>query len=222
MRLWKHIIMKKGFAFLLLFFILVACNKQEGIEKGAFDVKGDIVEVNSSENRILVEDKQKGLTWVALHENGDINDYEEGQEVVVWVDGGIDTSAPASTKALNIEILKKKVEITKEFVEDNAEIGLTYNEVRKLFGTEELADVVDNTETWLYDSTLDSDYEYNQSLESVAFEEIKEGNIGYQLYINFVDEKAFMYSYFYLGEDGKVWQYQITPNGETLNNPVSN
>ncbi len=116
----------------------------------------------------------------------------------------------------------KEVEITKAFVEENAEDGLTHDEVRERFGTEELADIVDNTETWLYDSTQNSDFEYNQSLESIAAEEIKKGNLKYQLYINFMDEKAFMYAYFYLGDDGKVWQYQITPNGETLNNPVSN
>lgn len=30
-----------------------------------------------------------------------------------------------------------------------------------------------------------------------------------------------MYSYFYKGEDGKVWQYAVTPNSETLNMSVS-
>ena len=116
----------------------------------------------------------------------------------------------------------KEVEITKEFVEENAEVGLTYDEVRERFGTEELADIVDNTETWLYDSTQNRDFEYEKSLESVSHDEIKSGNLEYQLYINFMDEKAFMYSYFYLGDDGKVWQYQITPNSEPLNIPVSN
>ena len=33
---------------------------------------------------------------------------KKGQEVVVWVDGGIDQSSPASTKALNIEITTPK------------------------------------------------------------------------------------------------------------------
>jgi hypothetical protein len=116
----------------------------------------------------------------------------------------------------------KEVEITKAFVEENAEVGLTYHEVRERFGTEELADVVDSTETWLYDSTHYSDFKYDKSLEAVSHEEIKSGNLEYQLYINFMDEKAFMYSYFYLGDDGRVWQIQITPNAEPLNNPVNN
>lgn len=34
--------------------------------------------------------------------------YEEGQEVAVWVDGGVDTSSPASAKALNIEVINPK------------------------------------------------------------------------------------------------------------------
>ena len=107
MKLWNHLFMKKGFTFLLLScFILVACNNQNEEVKGESDIQGNIVEVNSSENRLLVEDEQKGLTWVALHETGDIKDYDEGQEVVIWVNGGIDTSSPASAKALNIEIVK--------------------------------------------------------------------------------------------------------------------
>lgn len=118
---------------------------------------------------------------------------------------------------------KDEVEnITKAFVEENAEVGLNYGQVRERFGTEVLADVVDNTETWLYDSTQYSHFEYSRTLESVAHEEIKSGNVEYQLYINFIEKEAYMYSYFYLGEDGKVWQYQITPSNEPLNIPVSN
>ena len=118
--------------------------------------------------------------------------------------------------------LDKETVITKEFVEEYAKVGLTYSEVREKFGTEELADVVDNTETWLYDSSQHNDFTYDQSLEVVAFDEIKSDNLDYQLYINFIEEKAFMYSYFYKGEDGKIWQYQVTPNSEPLSSPVSN
>ncbi len=100
--------MKKGFIILLLIcFALVGCGKKEEV-KGAFDLKGNVVEINNKENSILVEDKDKGLTWVILHENGNIENYQEGQEVVVWVDGGIDTSSPSSAKALNIEITSPK------------------------------------------------------------------------------------------------------------------
>lgn len=116
----------------------------------------------------------------------------------------------------------RKVDITKELVEENAEIGLTYNEVREKFGTEELSDIVDNTETWLYDSASKDGYEYDKSLESVAFEELQEGNLEYQLYINFMDEKAFMYSYFYLGEDDRIWKYELTPDAAPRTVPVSN
>lgn len=116
----------------------------------------------------------------------------------------------------------KEIVITKEFVEDHAKVGLTYSKVRETFGTEELADVVDHTETWLYDSSQHNDFKYHQSLEVVAFDEIKSGNLDYQLYVNFMEEKALMYSYFYKGEDGNVWQYQITPNSEPSTNSVSN
>lgn len=112
--------------------------------------------------------------------------------------------------------------LTKSFVEENAEVGLSYDEVRERFGEEELSDVVDNTETWLYDDTSKEDFDYEKTLEVVAFDEIKSGDVDAQLYINFIDEKAFMYSYFYLGEDNKVWQYQIIPDADPLDIPVSN
>lgn len=115
-----------------------------------------------------------------------------------------------------------EVKITKAFVKENAEIGLSYSEVRERFGTEALSGVFDNTETWLYDSTQSNDFKYNQTADSIASEEIKSGNLGYQLYINFIEEEAYMYSYFYLGEDGKVWQYQVNPYSEPLHIPVSN
>lgn len=100
--------MNKIFIVLLLIcFALVGCGKKEEV-KGAFDIKGNVVEINDNENSILVEDKDKGLTWIALPENGNIKNYQQGQEVVVWVDGGIDTSNPASAKALNIEITSPK------------------------------------------------------------------------------------------------------------------
>ena len=100
--------MKKSFILLLLIcFALVGCNNKEEI-KGTFDIKGNVVEINEKENRILVEDKDKGLTWISLHDNLDIKNYHEGQEVVVWVDGGINTSSPASAKALNIELTPPK------------------------------------------------------------------------------------------------------------------
>lgn len=112
--------------------------------------------------------------------------------------------------------------LTKSFVEENAEVGLSYDEVRERFGKEELSDVVDNTETWLYDDTSKEDFDYEKTLEVVAFDEIKSGDVDAQLYINFIDEKAFMYSYFYLGEDNKVWQYQIIPDADPLDIPASN
>lgn len=96
--------MKKNLIILFLIcFALVGCSNKEDV-KGEFDIKGNIVEINEKENRILVEDVDKGQTWVALPENGNIKNYQEGQEVVVWVDGVIATTAPASAKALNIEI----------------------------------------------------------------------------------------------------------------------
>nr|WP_106782799.1 hypothetical protein [Lysinibacillus timonensis] len=115
----------------------------------------------------------------------------------------------------------KEFEITKVFVEENAELGLTYDEIRRRFGTAELADIVDNTETWIYYSSKDNNYKYDNSKKTVSHDEIKSGNLQYQFYITFIDGKAFIYSYFYLGDDGKVWKYEISPYSEPLNIPVS-
>ncbi|WP_059172073.1 DUF3221 domain-containing protein [Bacillus sp. FJAT-27445] len=88
-------------------FLLVGCNGDGEAVKGEFDVKGVISEISVRENRMLIEDNRIGPIWVTLPENGNIKRYGEGQEVVVWIDGGIDTSLPAQAKALNIEITKR-------------------------------------------------------------------------------------------------------------------
>lgn len=111
--------------------------------------------------------------------------------------------------------------LTKEFVEEHAQIGLSHEEVRDRFGEAELADVIDMTETWLYDETASNEYDYDKTLEVVAFDEIKAGDVEGQLYINFIDDKAFMYSYYYLGDDDKIWEYQIVPTGEPRHTAVS-
>lgn len=94
------------FPFLLLLsigFTLMGCNLGDA-EKGKVDLKGIVTEVNHESNRILLKDKNVGLVWVTLPETGDINRYKEGQEVVVWIKGGIRESSPAQADALNIEL----------------------------------------------------------------------------------------------------------------------
>lgn len=112
--------------------------------------------------------------------------------------------------------------LAKSFVEENAEIGLSYDDVRERFGEEELSEVVGNTETWLYNDTSKEDFDYEKTFGEVVFDEFKSGDVDAQLYITFTDEKASMYTYFYLGEDNKVWQYQILPDAEPLDIPKSN
>lgn len=109
MKFWSNTLLEKSFVLLFLCCFLLGACSNEGVKvKGEMDIKGNVIEVDSSETSILVEDKRKGVTWVALPDDEDIQDYEEGQEVAVWVDGGIDTSSPAYTKALHIEIINSK------------------------------------------------------------------------------------------------------------------
>ena len=81
--------------------------------------------------------------------------------------------------------------------------------------------VADQTETWLYDSTAYKQLTYDQDLVAFAADEIKQEALDYQLYINFVEDKAVKYSYFYKRDDGNVWQYEVTDTGKPLENIVS-
>ncbi|WP_413303457.1 DUF3221 domain-containing protein [Bacillus sp. 1P10SD] len=99
---------------LLLWLLLVSvgllgCNGDHAV-KGKVDLKGVITEVDYDNKRILMEDKKEGLVWVTLHENGDISKYVKGQEIVVWIKGGIRESSPAQADAQNIEFTAPKNE----------------------------------------------------------------------------------------------------------------
>lgn len=106
--------------------------------------------------------------------------------------------------------------LDKEFVEANAEIGQTKDEVEEIFGTKYFSGEgeFETNEVWVYDKVKD-DFEYEKSIQIVPFDEIREGNVDYQLYINFVEDETFMYLYIYRGEDGELWQYQVNPDGTT-------
>lgn len=111
----------------------------------------------------------------------------------------------------------EKTKITKEFVEKNAKVGLSYDEVRKVFGTEQYSGIMDSTMTFVYDSTIYNPFTYNQSGDAVAFDALKSGKLDYQLYINFMEEKAVYYQYYFKGEDDEVWGYTVSDdNGGNL------
>ena len=118
-------------------------------------------------------------------------------------------------------IYEKRHYISKEFIEEHAKVGLTTEEVQDVFGHGPVSGIVDQTETWLYDSSSYEQLTYEQDLAAVAADEIKQEKLAYQLYINFVEEKAVMYSYFYKGDDGNVWQYQVTDTEKPIENVVS-
>ncbi|WP_019243797.1 MULTISPECIES: hypothetical protein [Bacillus] len=112
------------------------------------------------------------------------------------------------------QVEKKK--ITKEFVKKNAKVGLSYNGVREIFGTEQYSGIMDNTMTFIYDSTSYKPVEYDRLSGSVAFDDLKSGNLDYQLWINFVEKKAVYYQYYFEGEDGEVWGYTVSSDGDNL------
>lgn len=99
--------MKRYLVLLLIVCLtLVGCDAKDNAVKGQIDRKGFIIEVDVTGNRVLVDDPDKGFIWLTLPSFGDITKYEVNQEVVVWIDGGVNESYPAQAAALNIEIVK--------------------------------------------------------------------------------------------------------------------
>ncbi|MEH7179394.1 DUF3221 domain-containing protein [Neobacillus vireti] len=91
----KHLIL----TLILFFMVLTGCNI-----KGEYDIKGTVIDVESS--RILVEDEKVGLIWLSLPKESETNTFEKGQTVAVWTDGKLRESYPLQGKSLRIEILK--------------------------------------------------------------------------------------------------------------------
>lgn len=104
--------------------------------------------------------------------------------------------------------------LTKEFIETHAEVGLSKSEVEEIFGNDHFPGEGDfeTNEVWVYDKVKDG-FQYELSTQIVPFDAIREGNVEYQLYVNFVDDEAIMYLFLYRGADGELWQYQVNPDG---------
>jgi len=102
--------------------------------------------------------------------------------------------------------------ITIDYLKENAKIGMTEKEIKDKFGQEVFRDFGDGSDVWIFDKTKE-DYSYTPDLQRVAFDEIKSGNIQYQLYINMINKKVNMFSYFYKGGNEEVWLIEITPDG---------
>ncbi|HYK74943.1 MAG TPA: DUF3221 domain-containing protein [Pseudoneobacillus sp.] len=98
--------MKKLLFFLLISCLpLVGCGERNADVKGAFDIKGIVSEIDKENNQILVKDSTTGLIRITLPANIQVEKYNKGQEVVIWLDGEIKESSPAQANALNIELL---------------------------------------------------------------------------------------------------------------------
>jgi hypothetical protein len=102
--------------------------------------------------------------------------------------------------------------ITIEYLKDNAKIGMTENEIKDKFGQEAFRGYGDVSDVWIFDKTKES-FKYTPDIQRVAHDEIKNGNLQYQFYINVIKNKAIMFSYFYKGDNGEIWQIQIIPDG---------
>jgi hypothetical protein len=103
-------------------------------------------------------------------------------------------------------------EITIEYLKENAKVGMTEKEIKEVFGQEVFRGYEDASMVWIFDKTTE-DFEYTPDPQRVAFDEIRNGKIQYQLYINVVHNEAIMFSYFYKGDNNEVWESVITPDG---------
>ncbi|KRE75679.1 hypothetical protein ASL11_02285 [Paenibacillus sp. Soil750] len=110
--------------------------------------------------------------------------------------------------------------ITIEYLKDNAKIGMTENEIKNKFGQEAFRGYGDGSDVWIFDKTKES-FKYTPDIQRVAHGEIKNGNLQYQLYINVIKNKTIMFSYFYKGDNGEIWQIVITPDGIQKETQVS-
>jgi len=111
--------------------------------------------------------------------------------------------------------------LDKEFIKEKAEIGLSKSEIEQAFGKDYISGDADGGELWLYDTINKEGPNYERRLDVVAHDDIIDGNVVNQLFINFQKEKAIMYSFFYKGDDGKVWEFVLNPDESTLEIPVS-
>ena len=97
--------MKKRFiSILLVCFTLWGCGQSNDI-KGEFDLKGKIIEISKDAKSILMDDEEVGLVWVTINDPNVTANYKVGQQIVVWIDGGLKESYPAQGMALNIQII---------------------------------------------------------------------------------------------------------------------
>lgn len=99
----------------------------------------------------------------------------------------------------------------KTFVEENGKAGLTKEEVTAKFGDAQAFGEIGGEEVWLYDN---SDAAYDRSFSSIDGKAFTDDVVDYQLYISFVNDLAYRYSYIYEKGD-EVWQLQLLPGGES-------
>jgi hypothetical protein len=97
-----------------------------------------------------------------------------------------------------------------DYVKKHAKIGLTEEAVKDIFGERYTYQFVDNSHVWMYeDKELPGT---TDDLNQVAFEELIRGDLKYQLFIIMKESKAFIYTYFYKGSNGRVWSYDVNPD----------
>jgi hypothetical protein len=121
------------------------------------------------------------------------------------------------------EDLIQRAKHTVEYVFNNAKIGLSKEEVAKVFGSQymETVSAKDNEPIWRYDYVAKEGYKFEEGMDSGDIQGLKNGSMKMQLFITWgKTNKAFKYSLLYKGKDGKVYQYTLNPDGGETNVPI--
>jgi hypothetical protein len=87
--------------------IISGCSKYDKT-KGEISGRGTIINIDSSQHRILIEDYERGKIWLKLNKSDKMNNFSKGSKIVFWTnDGEIDGKNDLNEmKVLNIEKVK--------------------------------------------------------------------------------------------------------------------
>ncbi|WP_042350744.1 hypothetical protein [Bacillus massiliigorillae] len=97
------------FPLILSCLISIGCSVQNENDeiKGEFNLEGKVIELDTNNNRLLLDESSNGHTWVTLPEHDTITRYEKNDSIVVWVKA-MNASKSDKTEALNIEFQPPK------------------------------------------------------------------------------------------------------------------
>lgn len=103
-----------------------------------------------------------------------------------------------------------------EYVKQNLKLGLTKEQVLKLFGNQyaEVTNAMTDSKMWRYNIAKGSYKPKQDDLDAVDTDALKSGELSLQLFIDWTkDNKVGTYTVYTKKSDGKVYEYRLSPDG---------